>query len=306
MMFRAVLAASALLMLPGCSVIDGIVGWFAPGAPVAVDNAADANAWARYVPWDSARKEVVKTGTGMEYIVLKSGPADGALPGEGARAEIHYEGRLNKGGAKPFDSSFERNEVAQFPISLVIPGFAEALNKMRPGDSWLVFIPSGLGYGEQDRSPEIPPNSDLVFEIEMKGSMTPPPSNAAAWSKYAPWNSDGPDVKKTGSGLEYVVIASGPAGGAAPTREQDAEVFYEGRLNAGGEAFDSAFERGDTETFPVAAVVPGFSETLTLMKPGDHWLVFIPSQLGYGARGAPGAIPPNSDLLFEILMVGVH
>jgi peptidylprolyl isomerase len=113
-------------------------------------------------------------------------------------------------------------------------------------------------------------------------------------------------VKKTGSGVEYVVIAEGAAGGVAPTKQQDAEVFYEGRLNSGGDAFDSAFERGQTETFPVAAVVPGFSEALTLMKPGDHWLVFIPSALGYGARGAPGAIPPNADLLFEILMVGVE
>ncbi len=131
-------------------------------------------------------------------------------------------------------------------------------------------------------------------------------SNAAAWSKHAPWNSAGPNVKKTGSGLEYVVIASGAPNGVAPTRDQDAEVFYEGRLNSGGGAFDSAFERGRTETFPVDAVVPGFSEALTLMKPGDHWLVFIPSDLGYGKRGAPGAIPPNADLIFEIGMVGVE
>lgn len=301
-MLRPALAASALMLLSGCSVIEG---WFAP-APKPVADAVDAAAWARYVPWNSAEKSVVKTGTGVEYIVLASGPPDGALPGKNATAEIHYEGRLNAAGGKAFDSSFERNEVAEFPISLVIPGFAEALNKMKPGDSWLVFIPSKLGYGEEGAGPDIPPNSDLVFEIEMKKTMTPPPSNAAAWSKYAPWNSANPDVKKTGSGVEYVVIAEGAAGGVAPTKQQDAEVFYEGRLNSGGDAFDSAFERGQTETFPVAAVVPGFSEALTLMKPGDHWLVFIPSALGYGARGAPGAIPPNSDLLFEILMVGVE
>ena len=301
-MLRPALAASALMLLSGCSVIEG---WFAP-PPKPVADAVDAAAWAKYVPWNSAEKSVVKTGTGVEYIVLASGPPDGALPGKNATAEIHYEGRLNAAGAKAFDSSFERNEAAEFPISLVIPGFAEALNKMKPGDSWLVFIPSKLGYGEEGAGPDIPPNSDLVFEIEMKKTMTPPPSNAATWSKYAPWNSANPDVKKTGSGVEYVVIAEGAAGGVAPTKQQDAEVFYEGRLNSGGDAFDSAFERGQTETFPVAAVVPGFSEALTLMKPGDHWLVFIPSALGYGARGAPGAIPPNSDLLFEILMVGVE
>jgi FKBP-type peptidyl-prolyl cis-trans isomerase len=296
-MIRTLLAATALVSLSACSS--------APD-PVPVVDAADAAAWSKYVPWNSAAENIVKTGTGMEYIVLATGPADGELPGKNATAQIHYEGRLNTAEGKVFDSSFTRNEVAEFPISLVIPGFAEALNKMRPGDSWLVFIPSKLGYGETGAGPDIPPNTDLVFEIEMKKTMTPPQSNAAAWSKNAPWNSSSPDVKKTGSGVEYVVIAEGAAGGAAPTKDQDAEVFYEGRLASGGDAFDSAFERGQTETFPVAAVVPGFSEALTLMKPGDHWLVFIPSALGYGARGAGGAIPPNADLLFEILMVGVE
>lgn len=305
-MFRPLLAAAALLTLSGCSLIDGVMGWFAPSAPKAVADAADADAWSRYVPWNHAAKNVVKTGMGVEYIVLASGDPAASLPADNSRVEIHYEGRFNTAGAKNFDSSFDRHETAVFPVSVVIPGFEEALKKMRPGDSWLVFIPSKLGYGEEGQGEDIPPNTDLVFEIEMKAAMTPPASNAAAWSKYAPWNSGNPDVKKTGTGLEYVVIASGDAAGVPPTKDQDAEVFYEGRLNAGGEAFDSAFERGEPETFPVAAVVPGFSEALTLMKPGDHWLVYFPSQLGYGARGAPGAIPPNSDLLFEIFMVAAH
>jgi peptidylprolyl isomerase len=107
--------------------------------------------------------------------------------------------------------------------------------------------------------------------------------------------------------VEYIVIASGAADGKPPTASQEAEVFYEGRLNAGGPAFDSAFARGGTETFPVAAVVPGFSEALQLMRPGDRWLVFIPSALGYGPNGTPGGpIPPNADLVFEIEMVKVH
>lgn len=299
-MFRPLLVTAVLLCLSGCAALPGA----AP--PKAIADAPDAKAWSRYVPWNPKGKAVVKTGSGVEYIVLTSGPADGALPGKNARVEIHYEGRFNRAGAEAFDSSFPGGETAVFPVSVVIPGFAEALDRMRPGDSWLVFIPSALGYGEEGQQPDIPPNTDLVFEIEMKNAMTPPQSNAAAWAKYSPWNSASPDVKKTGSGVEYVVLASGPADGLAPTRDQEAEVFYEGHLNGNVRAFDSAFERGGTETFPVAAVVPGFSEALTLMKPGDHWLVFFPSKLGYGARGAPGAIPPNSDLIFEILMVGVE
>jgi FKBP-type peptidyl-prolyl cis-trans isomerase len=129
-------------------------------------------------------------------------------------------------------------------------------------------------------------------------------ADVAAWAKYAPWKSDLPEVVKTGSGLECVVLASGPESGVPPTASQQAEVFYEGRLNAGGPAFDSAFERNESATFPVSAVVDGFSEALQLMKPGDRQICFLPYQLAYGERGK-GKIPPAADLLFEIELVSV-
>ena len=130
-------------------------------------------------------------------------------------------------------------------------------------------------------------------------------ADAAAWAKYVPWKSDLPEVVKTGSGLEYVVLASGPAGGVSPKAFEQAEVYYEGRLNAGGPAFDSAFERNKTATFPVNAVVDGFSEALQRMKPGDRWICYLPYQLAYGP-GGKGPIPPAADLVFEIELVGVQ
>jgi peptidylprolyl isomerase len=130
-------------------------------------------------------------------------------------------------------------------------------------------------------------------------------ADAAAWAKYAPWKSDLPEVVKTGSGLECVVLAEGPAGGVPPKANEQAEVFYEGRLNAGGSAFDSAFERNESATFPVDAVVDGFSEALQLMKPGDRRICYLPYQLAYG-EGGKGPIPPKSDLLFEIELVSVQ
>jgi hypothetical protein len=83
------------------------------------------------------------------------------------------------------------------------------------------------------------------------GPTTPGASDVAAWSKCVPWNTNGPGVQKTASGLEYVVLGSGPADGASPAASDEAEVFYEGRFNAGGPAFDSAYERGQSATFPV-------------------------------------------------------
>ncbi len=147
------------------------------------------------------------------------------------------------------------------------------------------------------------------------GESTPPATphaahtvktaDAAAWAKYVPWNSDLPEVVKNGTGLEYVVLASGPADGVSPKASEQAEVYYEGRLNAGGPAFDSAFERNQTATFPVSAVVDGFSEMLQLMKPGDRWIGYLPYQLAYGP-GGKAPIPPAADLVFEIEMVSVQ
>lgn len=130
-------------------------------------------------------------------------------------------------------------------------------------------------------------------------------ADAAAWAKYVPWNSTLPEVVKTGSGLEYIVLASGPADGVSPKASEQAEVYYEGRLNSGGPAFDSAFERNETATFPVGAVVEGFSEALQRMKPGDRWICYLPYNLAYGESGK-GPIPPKSDLVFEIEMVSVQ
>lgn len=150
-----------------------------------------------------------------------------------------------------------------------------------------------------------------VAETPMTETAAPAPAagvksvDAAAWAKYAPWKSDLPEVVKTGSGLECVVLAEGPAGGAPPKASEQAEVFYEGRLNTGGPAFDSAFARNESATFPVNAVVDGFSEALQLMKPGDRRICFLPYQLAYG-EGGKGKIPPKSDLLFEIEMVSVQ
>jgi FKBP-type peptidyl-prolyl cis-trans isomerase len=151
-------------------------------------------------------------------------------------------------------------------------------------------------------SPETPTAETPATPAPAAGVKT---ADAAAWAKYAPWKSDLPEVVKTGSGLECVVLASGPETGVAPKASEQAEVFYEGRLNAGGPAFDSAFERNESATFPVSAVVDGFSEALQRMKPGDRQICYLPYQLAYGAAGR-GPIPPAADLLFEIELVSVR
>ncbi len=107
-------------------------------------------------------------------------------------------------------------------------------------------------------------------------------------------------LKKTASGLVYKVIKEGK--GAKPTMEQTARVKYEGR-HINGEVFDNG--NGEVQEFPLARVVAGFSEGLTLMSPGAKYRLYIPGNLAYGPNGAGGMIGPNETLVFDVELVGV-
>lgn len=111
-------------------------------------------------------------------------------------------------------------------------------------------------------------------------------------------------VKTTSSGLMYSIEKSGPADGKSPTAKDTVIVHYTGTLT-NGKKFDSSVDRGTPATFPVGRVIPGWTEVLQLMKPGDKWAVVIPSNLGYGARGAGGLIGPNEILHFDVELIEV-
>lgn len=107
-------------------------------------------------------------------------------------------------------------------------------------------------------------------------------------------------LKKTASGLVYKVIKEGK--GAKPTMQQTAMVKYEGR-HIDGSVFDNG--QGQVQEFPLARVVKGFSEGLTLMSPGAKYRLYIPGDLGYGPNGAGDMIGPNETLVFDVELVGV-
>lgn len=101
--------------------------------------------------------------SGLQYKVLKSG--DGATPTANDTVRTHYEGKLVDGTV--FDSSYERNEPAEFPVTGVIGGWTEALQLMKVGDKWQLYIPSNLAYGEAGAGGVIPPHATLIFDIEL-------------------------------------------------------------------------------------------------------------------------------------------
>ncbi|MBD3670738.1 MAG: FKBP-type peptidyl-prolyl cis-trans isomerase [Gammaproteobacteria bacterium] len=106
---------------------------------------------------------VKETASGLQYKVIK--PGDGAKPTLQDTVTVHYRGTLIDGTV--FDSSYKRGEPATFPLQGVIKGWQEALQMMKVGGKWMVYIPANLAYGAQAAGPTIPPNSTLVFEVEL-------------------------------------------------------------------------------------------------------------------------------------------
>lgn len=113
---------------------------------------------------ENAKKEgVVVTASGLQYKVLEAGA--GTSPGPADVATVHYRGTLIDG--TQFDSSYDRGQPATFPVGGVIPGWTEALQLMKPGAKWQIFIPSQLAYGERGAGQAIGPNATLLFDVEL-------------------------------------------------------------------------------------------------------------------------------------------
>ncbi|MEI7154698.1 FKBP-type peptidyl-prolyl cis-trans isomerase [Pectobacterium carotovorum] len=113
---------------------------------------------------ENAQKEGVNsTESGLQFRMLTQG--EGSIPARQDRVRVHYTGRLIDGSV--FDSSVQRGQPAEFPVSGVIPGWVEALTLMPVGSKWELYIPHNLAYGERGAGASIPPFSALIFEVEL-------------------------------------------------------------------------------------------------------------------------------------------
>ncbi|MFA6195698.1 MAG: FKBP-type peptidyl-prolyl cis-trans isomerase [Sulfurimonas sp.] len=111
------------------------------------------------------------------------------------------------------------------------------------------------------------------------------------------------DVVTLPSGLQYKILKSG-TGKTSPKAADTVVTHYHGTL-IDGTVFDSSYDRGEPVSFPVNAVIKGWTEALQMMKAGDKWQLVIPSNLAYGEQGAPPTITPNATLIFDVELLEV-
>ena len=230
------------------------------------------------------------TNSGLQYEIIKLG--DGEKPQATDKVEVHYHGTLEDGTV--FDSSVDRGKTITFPLNRVIKGWTEGLQLMPIGSKFKFIIPPELGYGSRDMG-TIPPNSTLIFEVELFNIQKPFVDKDFSLPA---------EEKQLESGLRYLDHINGT--GASAAENSTVFVHYSGYL-ADGTKFDSSHDRGQPFSFTLGAgrVIKGWDEGIIGMKIGGKRTLIIPPDLGYGERGAGGVIPPNSTLMFEVELLDI-
>jgi FKBP-type peptidyl-prolyl cis-trans isomerase len=239
-------------------------------------------------------KSTTANGIAIEDFVVGEGPE--AV--KGGEVEVHYTGYLTDNSV--FDTSLKRARPFTFELGAgrVIKGWDEGVAGMKVGGKRKLVIPAKMGYGER-RAGKIPPNSTLVFAIELL-SFTPPPPPPQPLTAF-----EGKPVatKKLDKGLVAIDYKLGD--GAEAHTGDTVSVHYRGTLKDGTE-FDSSLTRPRPLVFPLGQgrVIKGWDAGIAGMKVGGLRKLIIPAELAYGER-ARGKIPANADLTFTVELMAV-
>ncbi|HSX04044.1 MAG TPA: FKBP-type peptidyl-prolyl cis-trans isomerase [Rhabdochlamydiaceae bacterium] len=184
-----------------------------------------------------------------------------------------------------------KNQFKDLDGTLLLEGFQDALQDRTPPleREEIKNIMTALQQQVQKQQREFVMQ---VAQVNMKESET-----------FLEENKKKEGVTTTLSGLQYKVISSGE--GPTPTMMDEVTCHYRGSF-INGTVFDSTYEHGKPQTFPLGRVIPGWSEALKMMKVGDKWQLFIPPYLAYGETGYGPQIQPNMTLIFEMELLGIN
>ena len=198
---------------------------------------------------------------------------------------------------------------ARMSYALAI-NLAESIRNM-PADLDYSVVGEAFSQLVTGGKPELPPAeySDLMQQLQRTLQDAVKRHNTAvaakcleAEQKFLSENARQEGVVTTASGLQYQVLVNG--GGRKPAKTDTVRVHYEGRL-LNGKVFDSSIARNEPAEFPLAHVIPGWTEGLQLMPTGSKYRFFIPAALAYGEHGAGNAVPPHSTLIFDVELLDI-
>ena len=202
-----------------------------------------------------------------------------------------------------------KNDTEKFSYALAMNMSAHLLKMPIELDREIIIeaVTALLRGNQPDMSQEDYQQTMQKFQATMEEKANAEAQKAASENSekgkaYLAENAKKEGVKVTASGLQYEVIKEGT--GKKPAATDTVSVHYEGTL-INGQVFDSSIRRGQPVEFPLNRVIPGWTEGVQLMSVGSKYRFFIPAELAYGDRGAPGAIPPCAALIFDVELLAI-
>ncbi len=240
--------------------------------------------------------EYVVTDSGLNYYDLVSG--DGPEPNDSDIVTIHYAIWLAEGFDAPGPQLLEDSQVTGQPMTFVLgneqilPGWEEGVSTMRIGGQRQLVLPPELGFGA-DGGGFLPPDTTLILEVSLLDIEAPPVP--ASVSEYT----------TTESGLQYADLMEG-AGDSVADGDM-VTVEFSIWVADGNRYFTSSYQQGVTFDFRVGSgqVFSGWEEGVTGMQVGGYRQLLIPSDLALGEEGFGNVIPPNADLLMEVVLISL-
>ena len=161
---RRIALAFALIALSACSPAKKS----GPDSGVSAEAQKNEAAGAAFLAKNAMQPGVMTTASGLQYKIVREGPANGYHPKGGDDVKVNYEGTLLDGTV--FDSSYTSGQPAVFRLNTLISAWIEGIGLMKPGDEFMLYAPAKLAYGD-DSPGKIPPGSTLVFKIELLGVL---------------------------------------------------------------------------------------------------------------------------------------
>lgn len=223
-------------------------------------------------PVDSLRSE-----TGLSWSVVKT-PTGISVPAADDFVTLDYTGWTATGAV--MDSTAKHPELRTFMLSTLFPGLRQAISTMKTGEKRRIWIPEALS----------PKKAPVVFDVELLEISKP--FEAPADVAEPPANAE-----RSKSGLAWIVLKPG-TGVGKPTANSFVTVHYSG-WTTDGKMFDSSFQTGKPASFNLNAVIPGWTEGLRMMSPGERRRFWVPAKLAYrGERGKPRGL-----LVFDVELI---